>query len=75
MVYALHAVIIKKDVPLIKAKKYADDIMKKKHTFMRETEESYRFRNIPKTKFIKRTFRSKIINPNITLIFGKLKEE
>jgi hypothetical protein len=42
MDYALHAIIIKKNIPL----KIAN----------------------------KRTFRSKIINPNITLVFGKLQE-
>lgn len=74
MVYKLHAIVINKSVSLSKAQKYADDILKKPHKFMRETEESYRFRNIPKTKFDETTFRSKVVNPDITLIFGKLKE-
>jgi len=74
MPYELHAVVIKKEVPLKDAKKYAADIIKdKSKTFMRETMDSYRFRNIPKTKFDEKTFRSKVVNPNITLIFGKLK--
>lgn len=72
--YELHAVIIKKEVPLEKAKKMAADIIKdKSRTFMRETSDSYRFRNIAKTKFDEKTFRSKVVNPNITLIFGQLK--
>jgi ABC-type antimicrobial peptide transport system ATPase subunit len=72
--FELHAVIInKKNVKLDDAKKMAMDIIKDKNkTFYRETMDSYRFRNIPKTKFSE--FRSKIINPNITLIFGKLKK-
>jgi len=75
MTYELHAVIIDKNVPLEKAKKLAADIIKNdKHKFYRETLESWRFRNIPKTKFIDSSFRSKVINDNITLIFGKLRK-
>jgi hypothetical protein len=72
MVYKLHAIIINKSVSLSKAQKYADDILKKPHKFMRETDDSYRFRNIPKTKFYPSSFRTKVINPYITLIFGQL---
>lgn len=73
MPFALHAVIINKDVPLEKAKKWAADIIKdpSKH-FYRVDSESLRFRNFPKTYFIKNTFRSKVINPSITLVFGEL---
>lgn len=74
MSYELHAVIIKKPITLEKAKKIAEDIIKDKNkTFYRETSESYRFRNIPKTKFIESSFRTKIINPTTSLVFGKLK--
>jgi len=70
--YALHAVIINKSVPLEKAKKDARNIMKSKtDKFMRQTENSYRFRNIPKQKFS--DFRSQVVNPEITLIWGKMK--
>lgn len=74
--WALHAVIIKKPYDLDKAKETVEEYIKdgKKH-YYRETAKSYRFRNIPKTKFIKKSFRTKKINPNISLIFGKLKEE
>lgn len=74
--WALHAVIIKKPYDLDKAKEIVEEYIKdgKKH-YYRETAKSYRFRNIPKTKFIKKSFRTKKINPNISLIFGKLKEE
>ena len=76
MSYQLHAVIIKKPVQLTKAKKRASDIIKNDNRkFYRETNESYRFRNIPKTKFIKSTFRSKPINKNITLVYGKMKNK
>ena len=70
--WELHAVIISKVIPLEKAKKMAQDIIKdKSKTYYRETEESYRFRNIPKTKF--KAFRSIIINLNLTLIYGEMK--
>ena len=69
----LHAVIIKKPVKLSAAKKMASDIIRNdKRKFYRETPDSYRFRNIPKTKFS--SFRSKPINDNITLVFGKMKK-
>jgi hypothetical protein len=72
MPYALHAVVIDKSVPIDKAQKMAQDIIKdKSKTFYRETEESYRFRNIPKTKF--KAFRTKVINPNVSLIYGEMK--
>lgn len=74
MVYELHAVIIKKPIKLEEAKKIAQDIIKdKSKTFYRETMDSYRFRNIAKTKFDPKTFRTKVINPQISLVFGKLK--
>ena len=73
--YALHAVLIKKSVPLEKAKEHAQEIMKNKKQFYRETKNQYRFRNIAKTKFIKKTFKSKKINPDITLVFGQLTPE
>jgi hypothetical protein len=72
--YALHAVIVHKPYPLKKAYQEAMSIMKiTKPKFMRETQQSYRFRNIPKTKFQPKSYRTKVINPNISLIFGQLK--
>ena len=71
----LHAVIINKDLKLTKAKKIAKDIINNdKRKFYRETTDSYRFRNIPKQKFVQTSFRSKPINKNVTLVFGKLKK-
>ena len=40
--------------------------------FVRETEEAWRVRVRPKTQFEKTSYVSKIINPFITLVFGKL---
>jgi hypothetical protein len=72
--YALHAVIIKKvdNITQSIAKEIASKFIDKKQFFMRETNASYRFRNIPKTKFIKSSFRTKKINNYISLVFGEL---
>ena len=71
----LHAVIVNKDLKLTKAKKIAKDIINNdKRKFYRETTDSYRFRNIPKQKFVQTSFRSKPINKNVILVFGKLKK-
>jgi hypothetical protein len=73
MPYALHAVVIDKSVPIDKAKKMAEDIIRNKsRNFYRIDNLSYRFRNLPKTYFNKDTFRSKVVNDKITLVFGEL---
>jgi len=73
--YALQTVIVKKTVPKDKALEHAKNIIKKKAFKGSETKLTYRFRAIPKTKFIKESFRSKKINPDITLVFAELKPE
>ena len=45
----------------------------KTKTFVRETESSFRVRIVPKQRFNETSFVSKVINPNLTLVFGKLK--
>ena len=40
--------------------------------FVRETESSWRFRNIPKTEFVLGSFVSKVVSKDMTLIFGHL---
>ena len=68
----LHAVIVHKPYELEKARQEANKIMKtNKNKFMRETKDSYRFRNISKQKF--NQFRTQVVNPNISMIWGKLK--
>lgn len=69
--WALHAVIIKRTVPKEEALKHAEHIIKKKDFKATETKLTYRFRALPKTKFVKK-FRSKKINKDITLVFGEL---
>jgi pimeloyl-ACP methyl ester carboxylesterase len=74
----LHAIIFKKpktgNLTLEDVIEHSQQFIKKKgKPFIRETKQSYRVRNIPKTKFDKETFRTKIINPHISLVFGQLK--
>lgn len=72
----LHAVIMKK--PFFKSKHESLEYIKKHFPrinapgFVRETGGSYRVRIIPKTKFAKGEFSSKIISHNITFVYGKL---
>jgi uncharacterized protein YyaL (SSP411 family) len=72
----LHAIIMKKEFyktanqALNKAiEMFPEEKIK---GFVRETEESWRVRVRPKTQFEKTSYVSKIINPFITLVFGKL---
>lgn len=70
--WALHAVLIK-DMPLEEAQKIAQHIINNKNkTFYRITKSSIRYRNLPKQKFKKGSFRTKRINKNISLVFGEL---
>lgn len=72
--YALHSVIINKPISLSEAIKLSQDIIKNKNRkFYKETSNTYRFRNIPKTKFNAKSFRTKKINDKISLVFGELK--
>ena len=73
----LHAIIMHK--PKYKTKEQAfnkaDEMFpdEKLKGFTRETSTSFRVRVHPKTKFIKTSFVSKKITPDITLVFGYLK--
>jgi len=75
----LHAIIFKKDMY-----KTANEVLNKAidmfphesiKGFVRETIDSFRVRVRPKTQFIKTDYVSKIINPDITIVMGKLKDE
>lgn len=72
----LHAVIFDKSVGIGYARKHARKIMEKeKVPKPMESEDSYRFKNIPRSYFKPDSFRSKKINETLTLVFGHLKEE
>ena len=73
MVFELQVAIIKKEVGLEKARKIAEEIIKKDNPFMRETTDSYRFRNLAKTKFVPSSFRTKKVNDRVSLVFGERK--
>ena len=69
----LQAVIVKKPMEFGDAYKMAQSVIRnKRKSFVRETEESYRFRNIPKTEFKQDSFVTKKINENMSLVFGHL---
>jgi hypothetical protein len=70
----LHAVVIKKPIPLALARLKAQRFIKNgRKTFYRETEDSFRFRNLPKSFFT--DFVSKKIDDEITIVLGHLQEK
>jgi hypothetical protein len=70
----LHAVIVKKTMPLALARLRAQKFIKNKNkTFVRETEDSFRFRNLPKGYF--KDFVTKQINEDISIVLGHLNEK
>jgi hypothetical protein len=74
----LHAIICHK--PYFRSKEealdYAQYHFPHEHIkgFVRETGSSFRVRVVPKTQFIKTSYVTKVINPNASLVFGKLKK-
>jgi hypothetical protein len=77
MVLVLHAIVLKK--PFIKSKDealaYARTYFKNEDIkgFVRETEDSFRVRVVPKTQFIKTSYVSKVLSDKATLVLGRLK--
>lgn len=70
----LHAVIVKKPMSLALARLKAQGFIKNKNkTYFRETEDSFRFRNIPKGHF--KDFVTKKINEDISIVLGHLNEK
>ena len=74
MSYSLHAVIVKKPIELKQAKQSAKHFITDKPLKYRETKTSYRFENYPKGEFEPKTFRTKKLNKDVSLIFGTHKE-
>jgi hypothetical protein len=73
---ALHAVIVKKPVELDEAREVAQHFINDpKKKFVRETASSFRFRNIPKGHFIAKSYRTKKINKQVSIVIGHLKPE
>lgn len=73
--YALQKVQIRNTIPLEDAEKKYKDITKRKPRKVRETKNFYQFRFLPPTKFEPKSFRTKVVNKDIRLLFGKLKED
>jgi len=73
----LHAIICHK--PFYKSKEQAIEYARTHFSnenikgFIRETDSSFRVRVYPKTFFKRTSFVSKVVNPNVTLVFGKFK--
>lgn len=71
---SLHSVKVKKNVGFTKAKEHSENIAKRRNMMVKEMKNHYNFRVIPKTQFTPKTFRSKKVNDDITLVFGKLRK-
>ncbi len=70
----LHAVIVKKPISVALARLKAQKFIRNKNkTFFRETEDSFRFRNIPKGFF--KDFLTKKINDEVSIVLGHLNEK
>jgi len=74
--YDMQTVIVSKEVARTRkqAEKIADEYAKKAIYTSRETGSSYRFRMRPPEDFRKNTFRSRTVEPGVTLVFGQLKK-
>ena len=72
--YALQKVQIRNTIPIEEAVKHYKNITKRKPRKVRETDNFYQFRYLPPTKFEPRSFRTKVVNDDIHLIYGKLKD-
>lgn len=69
--YKLHSIVIKKPITMSQVRQIEHHIMKdKKNRFTRETKQSIRVRIVPKTKFVKKSFRTHKVNKQISLIYG-----
>lgn len=69
----LQSVIVKKPIDFMEARRIAQTILKKtSKTFYEETKESYRFRNIPKTRFKPKSYVTKVVNEKVSLVLGHL---
>jgi hypothetical protein len=71
--YKVHSVKVSKKVPFEEALKHFQNITKSKKSYYKEMTNHYNFRNIPKTKFEPKSYRTKKANKDISIVFGKLK--
>jgi hypothetical protein len=73
--WAIQSIQVKKSIPLEEAKGIYKKIVKRNARKVKEKGEWYRFRVLPPTKFQPKSFRTKVVNDNIQLTFGVIKEE
>jgi hypothetical protein len=73
--YYLQHIIIKKSMPFMEARDEARKMIKWKASrlHVKSVGDTWIFKNLPKSRFIGRSLRTKIINDNISIIFGKLR--
>jgi len=71
----IHSIKIGKHIPVEKQLEHVRNITKSnKNRMMKEMKNVIAYRIIPKTKFNKDSFRTKKINSEISIVFGKLKD-
>lgn len=73
--WALQKVMVAKSTPLPEAERIYKKITGRAPRKERATEEWYHFRAIPPTKFVPRSYRTKVVNEGVQLVFGRLKPE
>jgi hypothetical protein len=73
--WAIQSIQVKKSIPLEEAEGIYKKIVKRKPRKVREKGEWYRFRVLPPTKFQPKSFRTKVVNDDIQLTFGVIKDE
>ena len=71
----IHAVKVSKKLPIDQALEHFQNIVKNnKKSYYKEMKNHYNFRNIPKTKFEAKSYRTKKVNKDISIVFAKLKD-
>lgn len=73
--FALHAIIITKKLSSDDAQQLANKIANKNVKQYRETKNTYRFKFLPKTKFIQSSYKTKKVNSKLSLVYGELKPQ
>ena len=73
--WAIQKVMVRSSVPLDEAEKTYKKITRRAPRKVRSTDDWYHMRFIPPTKFIPRSYRTKVINDHTHLVLGRLKPE
>ena len=73
--FKIHSIKINKNIPIEQQMEHVKNISKSnKQRIMKEMKTHNNYRIIPKTKFIPKSYRTKKINKDISIVFGKLKD-